>query len=238
MNRTKIAETHRAIALDFPGYGKSDKPLDPSYSFNFYNQLLTQFLAQINADKVHVVMHDLGGPIGVLWALRNQERIKSLIFLNTLVYSNFSAAVIAFTLALKMPIIREWATSPNGIARALRVGVENKDRISGELLRQYQSPFIDMSARQALIKSTTNLSIKAFKEIEAKLSSFTVPIRAIYGVNDRILPKVADTMKRIKADLPQTEITPIPNCGHFLQEDEPEIISNLISEFLNPKKIS
>lgn len=40
-------------------------------------------------------------------------------------------------------------------------------------------------------------------------------------------------MKRIKKDLPQTEVTALSNCGHFLQEDEPEKISELISAFLN-----
>lgn len=228
----KIAETHRAIALDLPGYGKSDKPLEPSYSFNFYNKLLTQFLAQIKADKIHLVMHDLGGPVGLVWAIKNQARIKSLVFLNTLVYTNFSWAVIAFTLSLKMPLVKNWISSPKGVAWAMRFGVQNKDRIKGELLSQYQKPFIEKPARLALLKSASNMSIKAFKEMEEKLSTFTVPVRAIYGENDRILPKVADTMHRIKKDLPQTEITALANCGHFLQEDEPEKISQLLSDFL------
>lgn len=228
----KIAETHRAIALDLPGYGKSDKPLAPSYSFNFYNKLLTEFLAQINADKVHLVMHDLGGPVGLLWAIKNQARVKSLVFLNTLVYSNFSWAVIAFTLSLRIPLVKSWISSPKGVAWAMRFGVQNKDRIVGELLTNYQTPFIEKSNRKALLKSASNMSIKGFKEMEEKLSTFTVPVRAIYGVNDRILPKVADTMKRIKEDLPQTVITALPNCGHFLQEDEPEKISLLLSDFL------
>lgn len=234
----KISETHRAIALDLPGYGKSDKPLDPSYSFNFYNELLTKFLNQVQADKIHLVMHDLGGPVGLLWAVKNQDRIRSLVFLNTLVYSDFSWAVIAFTLALKMPFIKSWVSSPKGIAWAMRFGVQNKERIEGELLAHYQHPFVEQTARHALLKSASNMSLKAFKEMESKLPNFTVPVRAIYGVNDRILPKVADTMKRIQVDLPQTEITPLPNCGHFLQEDKPEQISTLISEFLNSNKFS
>lgn len=228
----KVAETHRVIALDLPGYGKSSKPLSPSYSFNFYTKILSGLLDQLKIEKIHLVVHDLGGPVGLLWAVRNQERIKSIAFLNTLVYTNFSYAVIAFTLALKMPLIKNWVTSPNGIAWAMRFGVQNKDRIKGDLLISYQNPFIEKSARQALLKSASNMSLKAFKEMEEKLPQFTVPIRAIYGVNDSILPKVADTMERIKKDLPQTEITALPNCGHFLQEDEPEKIGELLSDFL------
>ena len=33
-----IAATHRVIALDLPGFGRSDKPLSASYSFNFHRQ--------------------------------------------------------------------------------------------------------------------------------------------------------------------------------------------------------
>ena len=84
-----------------------------------------------------------------------------------------------------------------------------------------------------MIKSASNISLKAFKEIEKKLPLFTIPVQVIYGKNDRILPKVAMTMQRIKKDLPQTEITELPNCGHFLQEDEPAKISALLSTFLN-----
>ena len=229
----KVAETHRVIALDLPGYGKSEKPLSPSYSFNFYTKLLTAFLAQLNIQSVNLVVHDLGGPVGLHWAIRNQPAVKRLVFMNTLVYPNFSWAVIAFILALKTPFLKGWITSANGIAWAMRFGVENKTRIAGELVASYQDPFKEKPARQALIKSTSNMSINGFKEIVEKLPSFTVPVRVIYGENDRILPKVADTMQRIKKDLPQTEITALPNCGHFLQEDEPEKISELLSIFLN-----
>lgn len=233
----KVAETHRAIALDLPAYGKSDKPLDASYSFNYFNRTLNNFLTKLEIKSLHLVVHDFGGPIGILWAVRHPEAIKSLTFLNTLVYPNFSWAVKLFGLLLRLPVTKNWLTSPAGIRLAMRLGVQHKNRIAGELLQNYQAPFLKTEDRQVLRKSVTRLSIKAFLEIEKKLPLFTVPARVIYGINDRALPKVADTMKRIKKDLPQTEITAIPDCGHFLQEDEPEFISKLISEFLNRKKL-
>ena len=48
-----------------------------------------------------------------------------------------------------------------------------------------------------------------------------VPVRIIYGERDRILPDVAETMARVKPDLPQAEVTALPDCGHFLQEEAP-----------------
>ena len=40
-------------------------------------------------------------------------------------------------------------------------------------------------------------------------------------------------MQSIQHDRPGTELTALPGCGHFLQEDEPERVGRLIAEFLN-----
>jgi pimeloyl-ACP methyl ester carboxylesterase len=54
----------------------------------------------------------------------------------------------------------------------------------------------------------------------------------VYGVQDRILPTVAQTMERVKKDLPQAEITPLPEAGHFLQEEAAGEIGDLLAQFL------
>ena len=59
-----------------------------------------------------------------------------------------------------------------------------------------------------------------------------VPI--VYGEQDRILPTVAETMARVKRDLPQAEISKLPDAGHFLQEEAAERIGDLLAEFLRP----
>lgn len=229
----KIAETHRVMAIDLPGYGKSDKPLDASYSLNFYSNIISGFLAALQIDQINLVVHDLGGPIGLLWAVRHPEQVKRLGLLNTLVYSNFSWGVILFSLAIRLPVLKHWLSSPSGIAFAMKIGVHNKARRTREMMKAYQEPFIEKDARKALVKTASNISIKAFKEIEEKLPQFTVPIRIIYGEKDWILPKVKRTMERVQQDLPHANLTSIPDCGHFLQEDKPELLGDLLSDFLN-----
>jgi len=229
----KISKTHRAIALDLPGFGKSDKPLAASYSMNYYVQILSKFINVLSIKSVHLVVHDLGGPIGLLWAVRNQTQLKSLVLLNTLVYSKVSWAVKLFILSLRLPFTRNWITSKSGIAWTMRLGIQNKERVKGILAENYQKPFLQKPAQRALIKSSSNISLKAFLEIEERLNTLIIPVRVIYGVKDQILPKVGDTFKRIQEDLPNTEVTALMECGHFLQEDEPEIVAKLISEFLN-----
>src|SRR3954466_6795415 len=91
-----IAQANRVIALDLPGFGGSDKPPEVRYDFGFFEGALDGFLAALGVDEVAIAVHDLGGPIGVHWALSRRERVTKLALLNTLVYPEFSEAVIAF----------------------------------------------------------------------------------------------------------------------------------------------
>jgi haloalkane dehalogenase len=60
-------------------------------------------------------------------------------------------------------------------------------------------------------------------------------VRIIYGERDRILPDVARTMRRVARDLPQAEVTAIPDCGHFLQEERPDEVGRLLADFLGER---
>ncbi len=81
-----LGETHRAIALDLPGYGLSDKPLDANYDYDFYANTLSAFLDALGIEKTHLVVHDLGGPAGLYWAVENPTRVDRIAILNTLVF--------------------------------------------------------------------------------------------------------------------------------------------------------
>ena len=56
-------------------------------------------------------------------------------------------------------------------------------------------------------------------------------MRVIYGERDAILPDIAETVARVKKDLPQAEVTALPDCGHFLQEEAGEQIGELLADF-------
>ena len=228
----EISKTHQAIALDFPGFGQSGKSLDSSYSFNFYNDIIDGFLNQLGIGKVTLVVHDLGGPLGLLWAVRHPEKVEKIVFLNTLVFAEFSYAVKIFMLMTRLPFVKGWLSSPNGVAWAMRFGVSQKEKLTAEIIKDYQSPFLTSSHQKALLKTVNNLSLKAFDEIEKKLPLMKVPVQMIYGTGDRILPNVGKTMLRLKSKFPDASIHALDNCGHFLQEDEPEKIGQLINDFL------
>ena len=177
-------------------------------------------------------LHDLGGPIGLSWLVQNMDRVDRLILFNTLVYPPFSFAVKLFTLATMVPGVKNWMSNPQGIKRAMRFGVYQKDRLTDEIIQQYQAPFESPDSRKVLLKTVQRLSMKGFQEIEDKLSSFKGPVQIIYGENDQILPKVKQTMEKVKKNLPQSNIVSIPNCGHFLQEEAAPKINEVLIQFL------
>lgn len=227
-----LAETHRAIAPDLPGYGLSDKPVDQRYDYAFFDRTLESFCDAVGLDRVSLVVHDLGGPVGLHWAVRNPNRIERLVILNTLVYPQTSWAVKAFLLALRLPMVRDYVVSPKGIVGAMKVGVVHKSRLNREILTPYTAPFEDASARSALMKAGSGLSVKGLAEVAEKLPSLGVPVRLIYGEQDRILPDIAKTMRRLQRDLPAAALTSLPEAGHFLQEDAPARVATWIADFL------
>lgn len=226
-----MAASHRVIALDLPGFGASSKPVDASYSFGFHARALDGFCAALGIDRLSLAVHDLGGPVGLHWALQAPERIEKLALLNTLVFPQMSWAVIAFVTMCRTPGLRHWLTSPAGIRWAMRFGVCDKQGLGDAVIARYQQPFADGDSRRALAKTAYGLHPAGFVELARRLPEFRCPVRIIYGRNDRILPDVARTMARVQADLPQAEITALDGCGHFLQEDRPDQVGALLAEF-------
>lgn len=228
----RVGRTHRAIALDLPGFGRSDKPTDRRYSFGFFERTLEAFLDALGIERVGLVVHDLGGPAGLYWAVEHAPRVRELAILNTLCFPELSWAVKAFVLATHVPGLRRVLASPFGVARTMRFGVVDRSRITPEVARMYGEPFAETSARKALLLAGQGLSPRRFERIAEGLSRFRDrPVRLLYGERDRVLPDVARTMQRLAKILPQAEVSSIPDCGHFLQEDRPDEVAEALATF-------
>lgn len=226
-----IARQNRAIALDLPGFGGSDKPLGVSYDFEFFEGAIDAFLAALEIDEVAIAVHDLGGPVGLHWALHRPDRVTRVALLNTLVYPEFSEAVLAFIRACMEPSMRKFITSPEGLEAAMRLGLAGDQGLSEEALAGVREPFGTEDSREALADAGIGLQPEGFVDIARLLPSLRVPVRVVYGEQDRILPDVADTMARVQKDVPHAVVTALPDCGHFLQEEAPQEIGELLAEF-------
>ena len=226
-----IARANRVVAVDLPGFGTSDKPLDVRYNFAFFGRVLDLFLARLGIDEVALAVHDLGGPIGLHWLLHGPGRVTKLALLNTLVYPEFSDAVKEFIRACASPESSERLTSPSGLEEILRDGMADRSSLSPETLAALLEPFHTPDSRRALAAAGIGVERRGFIAIAQKLPSLTVPVRIIYGERDRLLPDVTTTMARVRADVPQAEVTALPDRGHFVQFEAPEHVGELLARF-------
>jgi haloalkane dehalogenase len=225
-----IAAANRVVAIDLPGFGASDKPLDVKYDFDFFERTLDAFLAELDIGRVGLAVHDLGGPIGVHWTLRRPERVTRLALLNTLLYPEFHPTVIEFVTTLATPDQRGKLTSPAGLEGLVR-DVVAEAHVTDEVLAGVTGPYADEDAQTALALAGIGLDLEGFAEIATELPGLEIPVRIVYGEEDRALPDVADTMARVKRDLPQADVTALPGVGHFLQEEAPDEVGAALARF-------
>jgi len=72
----------RTVAIDFLGFGASDKPEGAHYSFDQQLGDLEAVVEALGLEKIVPVGHDAGGPAAVNFALKHPERTASVCLLN------------------------------------------------------------------------------------------------------------------------------------------------------------
>ena len=78
----------RGVAFDLPGCGYADRPEDFDYSWSGLARWVVQALDALEIDDLHLVVHDLGGPVGFIVADELGSRVRSLTVLNTIVLAD------------------------------------------------------------------------------------------------------------------------------------------------------
>lgn len=75
----------RGIAFDLPGLGLADRPSDFEYTWTGLGRFAVAAIDALGLDRFHLMVHDIGGPIGFEVAAAVPDRIASLTVLNSIV---------------------------------------------------------------------------------------------------------------------------------------------------------
>jgi pimeloyl-ACP methyl ester carboxylesterase len=225
-----LAPYGRAIALDMPGFGKADKPSDYPYSVEGGASFLGEALKQLGVSRAHLVLHDFGGPWGLMWAAMSPLSVGSLTLINTGVLLGYRWHTMARI--WRTPILGElqqWLTHRAGFKWVLRKG---SPRALPEAFLDRMYDDLDTGTRRAILKlyrATSEPSQGA--ELLAKLlRPHRWPTLVVWGDADPYLP--APLAERQRDVFAQAEVVLLPGSGHFPFADNPEAVAQTVTPFL------
>ena len=84
-----LAKRHHVLAPDLLNYGKSDKPNNADVSINAQSHIIVQLMDALGVHRADVVAHDIGGGIAQLIAVKNPERIRKLVLIDSVCFDSW-----------------------------------------------------------------------------------------------------------------------------------------------------
>jgi pimeloyl-ACP methyl ester carboxylesterase len=226
---SRSGEFVRAVAFDLPGFGEADKPREFDYSVTGYARFFSDAFAQLGIDRVHLVVHDIGGWHGQQWAGSNPDAFRSIVLINTPPIVNYRWYLLA----------KIWRTP---IAGELLQSAMNRPffdlNIKRGRGRPLPTPFIDRMWRD-FDSGTRHAILELYRATDvlriATLPSETFrrlarPTRVVWGKQDPYIPlRFAEAHREIYPDL---DYVYLEKSGHWPFMDDPDGVATPVLEFL------
>ena len=76
-----LAESHRVIALDLPGFGESAKPIGAAYDARFMARSVVAAMDGLEIERAHLVGNSMGGRVALEAGMRHPDRVERLVLL-------------------------------------------------------------------------------------------------------------------------------------------------------------
>lgn len=223
-------EKFDVIAIDLLGSGDSDKPLNEDYSLKNQAHLIREFCTVLEIKKLHLVCHDVGGGIGQIFAVNYPELIYDLVLINSVAYNFWPVQPIV---AMRTPIIRQIAMAALDFGMfevIIKRGMYHKNKLTKELMEYFYRPMSSSAGRKGFLHFAKSLNNKNLTEIEEEIRQLKIPVLIIRGDADVYLN--AAISEKLHSEIPNSRLEHVETGGHFIQEDEPEIVSRLILNFI------
>jgi pimeloyl-ACP methyl ester carboxylesterase len=232
----RLADRHRLIAPDLRGFGQTGAP-GRGYNGMVLGADAIALLDALEIERCHLIGHDWGGFGAFAAAIAAPRRVASMVVLNT------SPPWLELSPRLALSLRRSWyvfllaalgewivLNRPGLIARMLR-----GDRVHDGISRADAQAYAARLQRPESARATTlyyRSFVRSFRAVllqrrfeELRL---TVPTRFVFGSQDGALsPRVLKGIERHCDDL---TVELVPDSGHFIAEEKPELVAERAAE--------
>lgn len=226
-----LAGRFRVYAPDLPGHGRSDKPLDVDYGLDFFVRFLLGFYDALGLERAGLVAHDVGGMVGLGFVARYPERVTRFVVMDTAPYVEWPLTLRVAVGLARNPFFARLMMTRTGfkwISKLLLV--HHPAVITTEVADLYRAPWVESPAARRLFRQAISLPPARLTEPRESLRRITAPTLVLWAEKDLSFPtRVA---RQLQGDIPGAALVIVPDCGHFLQEEQPELVVEHLLRFL------
>lgn len=230
-----VAAGHRCIAPDLPGFGRSDKPADGWLTYDLLVSSLVALFEELDLTDVTLVVHDWGGPIGLRAATTEiPERISRIVIMDSGLFTGYQKMGKAWQM------FRDFIDTNPDLPIGMLVNAACATELESDVVAAYEAPFPSSESKAgprtlpALIPQSPDApgANEGRAAVEA-LAADSRPILLLWADSDTILP-LEKTGRAMEQAFPLSEpLHVIEGAGHFLPEDQGEVIGKTIAEWLS-----
>ncbi|MFI6046517.1 alpha/beta fold hydrolase [Nocardia sp. NPDC051321] len=218
----------RIIVPDLPGYGWSG-PAPHRWAKDDVASDVLALLDELGLDRVLLIGHDWGGYIGHLMVLREPERFDGYLVLNIAHPWQTPRGFLPhlWRFLVYQPVVAtfgQYLQRTRLLEVMLAKGVKNRAEFGPEVVRAYADRFRDPGVARAGVDTYRTFLLRELPRgaRHGETRRATIPIRALFGVDDSAVHHSLAAAETAKAD--DYTLERVANCGHFIAEERPDLI--------------
>jgi len=216
----QLSRAFRVIAIDRPGFGYSERPRATSWTPEAQARLMHLALRHLGADEYLVLAHSWGTLVALRMALQAPDKVRGLLLLSGYYYpgARLDVPVAALPAIPVLGDLMRFTVSP--LLGRLAWPLAAKGMFSPhEVTETFRREDPWMLLRPGQVRATADeaaLMAEAAAGLEKRYGELHMPVLLMAGKNDRVIDPERHSA-RLHQDLPQSELTLLPDVGHMVQ---------------------